>query len=111
MEYRIPKSILFSAELGRKEKLIFCVLYTEAVDDQIEITNAQLAEIIGCRVDQIRKSIKSLHKKGLIRIEYRDRSQTLANAPFVKFHQKRTMLLCNTETRVEHKRKRKRRAK
>ncbi len=75
-EYRIPKEIMLSEHLGRKEKLLFSAIYSCAIYNKgvCESTNSEFSKIVGTNVNQITKTIKKLRDKGLISTNYRNRT-------------------------------------
>ena len=76
-EYIIPSSVLFSTNLGRKEKLLFAVLYTEAQqnDGVIIKSNSELGKIIGVTSNQVTKCLKKLKDNNFIDTQYENKTK------------------------------------
>lgn len=118
IEYRIPGTILFSDQLGRKEKLLFAYFYTYHLQYKMGCTtsNVQLSYIIGTDKNKVSKSIKKLSDLGYIKIEYKNRTpikERTHNAGVAKYFQKETQFhnILRIITVSEKYTKRKRRIK
>jgi len=75
-EFIIPKEIMFSKEIGKKEKLLFSIIHAFAIrnQNQCKLTNAELSAVLGVPTNQINRIIKKLKDKQFITAEYRNRT-------------------------------------
>lgn len=109
-EYKIPKDIMLSKILGRKEKLLFSVLLTHSFPHKgkCKITNKTLADIIGIKnPNQITKSLQKLKKNNLISIEYQNKTKPESNdnVPKSKFQYKTERIIVVNGDYLKRRRK------
>ncbi len=75
-EFKIPKEIMISSELGRKEKLLFAIILAHAVNNNGKciIKNSEIGEILNIHPQAVNKSLKKLKNKNYISTTYKNRT-------------------------------------
>ncbi len=75
-EFKIPKQVMYCDKLGKKEKLLFSLIYAHVLrSGECTLSNQECGAFLGTRHKSISVSIKKLREAEFITTEYKNKTE------------------------------------